>query len=166
MVEQPGPKIMSKLIKGDPFPRDWCGREDCPFYRQGDSCLGKCYKESVLYRAICQKCETSQEGIPADEKVQSSYEGETSRSIYTRYNQHLSDYEKAATKIDNQAIESSWMWDHTQAAHNGQVSSDPTNDYKVSLVKQYRHPMERQIAEAIRIEKSFGGSVPLGNKIL
>ena len=63
VVEQPGIKLMSKLIKSDPFPMDWCGRIDCPIYRQGDSCLGKCYKESILYRSVCRKCEESQENV-------------------------------------------------------------------------------------------------------
>ena len=154
VVEQPGPKIMSKLIKGDPFPQDWCGRADCPLYRQEDSCIGKCYKESVTYRAVCTRCDTS---------VQHSYEGETSRSIYTRYNQHLSDYVKASNNGNNDET-SSWMWDHARETHNGQVSFHPYDDYKISLVRSYRHPMDRQIAEAIRIEKSFSGSVPVGKE--
>ena len=136
---------------------DWCGRIDCPLYRQGDSCLGRCYKESVLYRSVCKKCEAS------NEDKQSSYEGETSRSIYTRYKMHLSDYAKAAkNNEDTSENSSSWMWDHIFTTHNGQVSSEAKDDFRVQLVSKYRHPMDRQIAEAIRIEKSFFGAVPMG----
>ena len=142
---------------------DWCGRVDCPIYRQGDSCLGKCYKESILYRSVCRKCEKSQENIPDSQKVQSAYEGETSRSVYTRYKKHLSDYIKASQTGECSEESSSWMWDHITTAHNGQVSIEPTDDFKVHFVSKYKHPMDRQIAEAIRIEKSFNGAVPLGN---
>ena len=49
------------------------------------------------------------------------------------------------------------MWDHIQLAHSEQTSLDPANVFKFSLVSGHRDPLERQIMEAIRIEKSFTG---------
>ena len=80
-----------------------------------------------------------------------------------RYKKHLSDYIKASQTGECSEESSSWMWDHITTAHNGQVSIEPTDDFKVHFVSKYKHPMDRQIAEAIRIEKSFNGAVPLGN---
>ena len=70
---------------------------------------------------------------------------------------HMSDYAKAAkNNEDTSKNSSSWMWDHIFTAHNGQVGSEAKDDFRVQFVSKYRHPMDRQIAEAIRI-------VPMGN---
>ena len=79
----------------------------------------------------------------------------------------MSDYAKAASNMEDTSDESSsWMWDHISTAHNGQVSSEPKDDFRVQFVSKYKHPMDRQIAEAIRIEKSFYGAVPMGNSTI
>ena len=96
-------------------------------------------------------------------KEETSYEGETSRTLYTRYKQHMSDYLKAS-RDQTENTESSWMWDHNISAHNGEMSNDPAEDFKFNVIRRYKQPMERQIAEALRIEQAMNGSVGEGNK--
>ena len=122
----------------------------------------------MVYRSICTICEGSQSQVPKNYQVQSAYEGETSRSLYLRYSQHLSDYTRASkTPVDpgdrvdpEDDLMSSWMWDHTSKDHNGCIGEDPALDYKFSVVSSHKDALERQITEAIRIEKSFNGAVP------
>ena len=61
---------------------------------------------------------------------------------------------------------SSWMWDHTAKDHQGLTGEDPALDYKFSIVSNHKDSLERQITEAIRIEKSFNGSVHIKNKLV
>ena len=63
----------------------------------------------------------------------------------------LADYGKATQDRSNLEGEYSWMWEYALAAHNGQMSSNPTDDCNVSLVKQYRHSMDRKITKAIML---------------
>ena len=140
-----------------------CGREDCSLYTTGRACREKCRKESITYRAVCERCKY------VKTIIEQAYEGETSRTLYTRYKQHYADYTKAARLYKNRggnaepnSIEdstSSWMWDHTLIDHAGEIGSEPHQDYHFHLVSNHRDPMTRQITEALRIEKSLGGNI-------
>ena len=106
-----------------------------------------------MYRAVCERCKSVQT------IMEQAYEGETSRTLYTRYKQHYADYIKAArlhkNRGGNSELTSSWMWDHTLVDHAGEVGSDPHQDYHFHLVSNHRESMTRQITEALRIEKSL-----------
>ena len=175
VVEKPGEPILGTIGKNDPFPPDWCGRNKCPVKISGKECLKSCLKESITYRAICQRCDQVQKEAGVTPLIEYAYEGETSRKLFTRYQQHLVDYKKAArnpriysNNTNNSSLEdpSSWMWDHTVQHHNGQVGTNPEKDYIFSVVGSHKDPMDRQITEALRIEQSFKGFKPaIKNKI-
>ena len=151
-------------MNNNPFKLQQCGRAKCPLTTHGEDCWDRCRSEGVVYRAVCQICNQEQQGLD----VEHSYEGETSRTLFTRSIQHLDDYRKAAKddaqKEPGEDPGSSWMWDHVRDMHGGSINhQNPGLDFKFSLVSTHRDPLERQIKEAIRIESSFRGIVKKSN---
>ena len=79
------------------------------------------------------------------------YIGETSRTLQTRYRNHIRYYKKAPL-IPNQEPElqgSSWMMDHSIQKHGGPGSY--LTDYSFKPVSSHRDPLTRQIEESVRI---------------
>ena len=158
VLERPGLPIMAGLAKSNPFPRKDCLREKCPLRNTGQDCNDNCSKEGVVYLATCTRCEDNQieEGTEAELVVHRAYIGETSRTVFTRAGQHLSDYRRAAkdptrarNQMDPEQEQSSWMWDHSQGVHGG--LQDPETDYKFTVISNLRDPLSRQTEEAVRI---------------
>ena len=95
----------------------------------------KCYKSNIGYGAKCTRCENENY----------SYLGETSRTAYTRFKEHLGDYRVAsrarlpaeaqhAVYPGGQARVKSWMWEHCRDFHDGDVGGNGgMNDYKTSV---------------------------------
>ena len=88
------------------------------------------------------------------------YLGESSRTLYTRAQQHLNDYRVAVAKgpehvpgPGDEDTQSSWMWDHSQGEHGGPQNLE--TDYTFQVLASYRHPLTRQVAEATRIQKAL-----------
>ena len=88
------------------------------------------------------------------------YIGETSRTLYTRTQQHLQDYQKACVEGQRSSSihreedsTSSWMWDHSHGIHGGPM--DLENDYEFQVLSSHRDPLTRQTTEAIRIQKAL-----------
>ena len=46
--EQWGRSVKQTLVKANPFPRETCDRELCP-WRRGEACRERCYREGVGY---------------------------------------------------------------------------------------------------------------------
>ena len=109
VVERGGRNIRSQLVRSNPFPRKSCGRENCPLRWQEKGCQDKCSREQIGYLGHCQICRTSQlqQGIPLEEVEDRVYQGETSRSLYTRGNQHRDDYYSNFKR--GRKAKSSWM---------------------------------------------------------
>ena len=95
----------------------------------------------------------------------SLYIGESSRTIYTRYQQHIRDYRKAHTNSNSSSTTiadpvtamdpmSSWMFVHSKECHDG-PSSSMEDDYSFTVLGSYRDPMTRQINEAVRINRAL-----------
>jgi hypothetical protein len=93
VLERPGATVLNGLVRSNPFPRASCGRPTCPLSWMKGGCQEKCYAESVTYQAHCTRCREEQIGSGVAPKMVKDqvYEGETSRSIYTRSNSHFSD---------------------------------------------------------------------------
>ena len=68
------------------------------------------------------------------------YVGETARSLYERSSKHW----QAAAQIK----EESHMFEHAEESHKG----DKLPQFKFKLVRSFKSALDRQIAEAIRIE--------------
>ena len=154
VLERPGPKIMSGVARNNPFVRKTCNRQNCPLLMTGENCNEQCWKEGIVYSASCNRCYEQQLAQNID-PINSMYIGESSRTLFTRSNQHIGDYKKASQRpdhdTDNDAV-SSWMWDHAQV-HGGILEAE--TDYNFGVICNYRDPFTRQVAEAVRIQKAL-----------
>ena len=56
VIEKPGPRIMSGISQNNPFKRKSCGRQECPYLMQWESCNEQCWKEGIIYAANCNRC--------------------------------------------------------------------------------------------------------------
>ena len=98
--ERPGRSVVGTLTKSNPFPRETCGRQLCPWVASGESCLERCYRESTCYVAFCKICRreapelvpTQQPGTEISSITEKPYVGESSRSLPTRISSHLNDF--------------------------------------------------------------------------
>ena len=149
---------MSGLARNNPFKRRSCGRPKCPLFLAGNRCNEQCYKEGILYAASCNRCHQSQLDAGLDPKER-MYIGESSRTLYTRAQQHLNDYRVASAKGPghtpgpSEEAPSSWMWEHSLEEHGG--SQNLETDYNFQVLCSYRDPLTRQVAEATRIQKAL-----------
>ena len=84
IVEKPGMRVTAMVQDMSNFMRLSCGRQNCPLVRSGSDCYDECYCEGVVYIGECKLCISSK----------SMYIGESSRTLYTRANQHLNDFKK------------------------------------------------------------------------
>ena len=167
IIEKPGIPIMAGLTKGNPFPRTSCNRPCCPLKWMKNNCMTRCFRESITYQASCRRCRAAQRarGVPEAEIVDHAYEGESSRTLYTRVLQHISDY-KAKIKehveprrkalLDQEADPdpdklSSFMWDHTVLAHGGIPSVNPQDEFQFRITGSFKDPLTREQEEAVRI---------------
>ena len=147
VLEVPGVPILRGLITNNPFKIRKCGRTKCPFMTHDEDCNKKCQIENIVYRAICKRCTVKEH----------CYEGETSRTLYTRSVNHFDDYKSASKNNVTQDMsvdkKSSWMWDHIRDVHNGDPNpQNPQLDFKFAVVSSHRDSMERQIKEACKIQ--------------
>ena len=98
-----------------------------------------------------------------------TYQGETSRSIVSRARKPFEQYRAAMKKLpqprapppsqgglgeagtgergqwDGEEEGTSWMADHIRSHHDGQMSSNPMDDYDFLALDQFRKPLQRQI---------------------
>ena len=98
VVERPGAKIHLGIANNNPFKRKTCGRTSCPLMSHGLDWKNKCMTENIMYRADCTKCEDRQKAleVPATDRVNYSYYGETARTLHVRASQHMRDCKVAA----------------------------------------------------------------------
>ena len=179
--EQPGRSVKQTLVKANPFPRESCGRELCPWGRRGEQCKERCYRENVGYVARCLECRRNQvveEGKGDTQVKDRAYTGESSRCVVTRIGSHLTDFRQVMAKAarrnakdredrsgqeeDQEGEEaaklSSWMADHCGEYHGGR---EVTFDFHVTGT--FRKPLYRQVDEADRIEEGERkGEVQMG----
>ena len=163
VLEDGGVSIQLGAVKPNPFPKEGCDRADCLicFHRDGKESGMKCYLSNVGYESVCTKC---------DEPF--AYIGETSRTAYSRFREHLGNYKSAAkAKLpalpqanggEVQGRVKSFMWEHTQDFHEGQVGEvGGMGDFKASVVNKFSKCLPRQVNEDIRMQEfeSKGGTL-------
>ena len=79
-----------------------------------------------------------------------AYEGETSRTAFTRGQQHLQLY-----RGSHKQREKSFMWHHTREVHGGVIGDQGgLGDYKMEVVSRFSDPMSRILEEAVRIREA------------
>ena len=119
--------------------------------------------KKISYEAVCLKCDQ-------DQTPRQVYFGESSRTLYTRSNQHLDDFRKALRQSNNHQRHpssdesSSWIMDHALEAHGGSQILDPIDDIQFSVKRQQRDPLTRQINESIIIHWGLEKKVAYGPK--
>ena len=162
VVEDGGVGAKRGLIKSNQFPRDKCEHLDCLlcFQREDQGGGTKCDMSNVGYEGLWERCPEVY-----------AYMGETSRTAYTRFSEHLRNYRGAAAARlppvppDGAGLRGrarSWMWEHTRDHHDGEVGDKGgMEDYKVRVTKKFKRCLERQVDEDIRMQhcELSGGTV-------
>ena len=148
IVEKPGLKVTAMVQSTKNFKRLSCGRLKCPLKDSEHGCRDTCFMESVIYMGQCNLCVNTK----------SIYIGETSRTIYTRANQHLNDFVRSKNRgdVDPRADEmSSWIMDHVREKHSNEHDSNNRDIISFSVLSNHRDPFTRQTVEAVRIQQAL-----------
>ena len=135
-VQERAGNALKHLAKSEPLKIPGCGRDDC--FPCLTSRPGKCEKNGVGYKILCETCRRAGR--------LSWYDGETGCNCYTRGKQHA-----AALRLED---EDNALWKHCLVEHGGvkaEFSMKQTNVFKSCLV--------RQVNEAVRIEMSTADCV-------
>ena len=98
-----------------------------------------------MYEVTCLKCK--------DNKMNTVYVGESANTGQCRGENHLSDLRRKRSGKP--------LWDHSEEEHGGGLQS---GDFRMKVVKKYNTPLQRQIGEAMLIEKRGWTSDLLLNK--
>ena len=133
-VERGGQSLEQLLGRNDPWSGTGCSRSNCLQCQHGGGEGGECQGESVLYEITCLKCK--------EIKKITSYVGETSRTGHARGDNHVQDLLHRR--------EGKPLWEHSQEEHGGLLQ---TEDWKMVVIKRYRTALQRQIGEALEIER-------------
>ena len=122
------------LGRSDPWCSQGCTRGNCFQCQHGGGEGGDCQKESVLYEITCLKCKEAMKST--------IYVGESARTGQCRGEDHLSDLRSKR--------QGKPLWTHSEEDHDGKLQN---GDFKMKVVKKYCTPLQRQIGEALLIEK-------------
>ena len=83
MIEKPGTKLSSLLVKADPWSGEECRRKECNTCGDNPEGANQCKVRSVIYENQCQECK--------DEGKIVKYVGEPGRSMKERRLNHEED---------------------------------------------------------------------------
>ena len=151
---------MASLGPNNSFPRKTCYRENCPL-KEAKACWERCFKEGIVYEIKCNRCHEEQINSGVPEPKDSIYVGETSRTAFTRYHQHIRDYSVASRQPPQQQLDpegkSSFMMNHTRQFHEGHM--DVKGDYNISILSSNRDPLSRQSTEVVRIATALKSGI-------
>ena len=92
--------------------------------------LGRCQEQGLVYNIKCLRC--------AHEGKTMVYIGESSRTGYQRGLEHLRGL--------RDQLDASPLWKHQLVAHKGEETA-----YTMEVEETFRTPLERQVAEGVRI---------------
>ena len=156
--EDGGLSIKSKLVRSDPLGLGECSRPDCTICRREDGAASNvrrdartgvpCWSTGVGYTVGCDRSPCVKQSPGGTRTHYSKYQGETSRTGYTRIGAHYSLYKRETQKAKLE----SWMWVHTQDKHGGRRGPDGgLLDYKPWILGSHPYPMDRQQEEGMRI---------------
>ena len=135
IVERGGRTIRDLLTQSNPFEKEKCGRERCISCSMGAK-PQNCRKRSLLYETYCTACMDGE--IPL-----ARYVGETARSANERFGEHWEDAQKKR--------KDSHIYKHWQNKHGGEETT-----FKFKIISFHLSPLDRQIAEAVRIARTGG----------
>ena len=127
--ESGGIPLKRVLVSSDPW------RMNCTICRLVPSKEQKipCHQANIGYGAHCNRSPCKEGDL-----FKATYQGESSRSGFSRINRHWELYKRQTLK----AKSTSWMWEHTSDVHEGiQGPSNGENDYKPVVYKSFRDPL-------------------------
>ena len=132
IVETGGISIKSVLQRSNPLETPGCNRSDCLPCKQGRGEGGQCQACGIQYQVECQLCPEEQKAV---------YIGESSRNLYTRSLEHISNYRTGTN--------TSFIIKHQNAQHRGE---EPV--FKAKVTGRTRDCLTRQVTEAVLIRRS------------
>ena len=98
------------------------------------------------------------------------YFRESSRTLFTRSNQHINDFRKASRQVLhnqrhlNSEESSSLILDHTLEAHGGPQNLDPENDIMFSVKRQQRDSLTKHLHQSVIIHWGLERMLTYGPK--
>ena len=153
--ESNGSKFMNIITNHiNPWPSKTCQWQacfQCNSNEPNSKETASCWTPSLTYRMTCLRCK--------GEGVKAQYEGESSRSTFTRGAQHTDDFlkQKAGTPL----------YDHALICHPD--TRLEIKDFTMECTGVHRRPTERLMAEGLRIQALLDqqktGEKP-GNKVI
>eukprot|EP00092_Neocalanus_flemingeri_P053727 GFUD01063220.1.p1 GENE.GFUD01063220.1~~GFUD01063220.1.p1 ORF type:complete len:280 (-),score=59.98 GFUD01063220.1:2317-3156(-) len=129
IVEEGGIKFENLITTKNPFKTLKCNEKLCPICK--DTALKiPCNTNNCGYRWVCINCK--------DKNVEKIYEGETSRSLRVRANEHMKD-------LKNEKLTSA-LYKHKVLEHQNE-----TVNYKFEVTGKFRDALTREANESVRI---------------
>ena len=168
-------KLQDILCKSNPWDNKDCKREDCFSCDTATKLEGinfkNCRQRSIIYETWCETCkrrekeknksqsEKEKEGKKRKKKDEDDvkvyrYIGETSRSIYERGVEHKKDLEHRRPR--------SHLLRHCVEEHEEEEADEI--EFGMRIVSSHRTAFERQLAEAVMIER-YNGPYLLNSKL-
>ena len=126
---------LEDLLVRDPWSEVGCGRVDCFPCK---SKKGNCQKQGITYRIDCVTCKAQGKEV--------TYFGESARTAYDRGLDHLKAIERG--DISNACAK------HHMESHQGEPW-----DFKMSVIRCHKYPLQRQSHEGRLIEDFKGQEV-------
>jgi hypothetical protein len=164
VVQLGGRATSQSLVKGNPFPRKHCQRQDCQICwqevqeaKEGSNSI--CFQGNIGYLGQCLRCPAKdrEQGVEEGRERQCLYIGESSKTLYRRTAQHIREYLKKSDR--------SWMWEHTREQHEGIIGGEGKGgreDYKFSLAGSFKNCTTRITDESTRIKREEEGKAEAG----
>ena len=145
MAESAGDALGVLLPSTNPWGPSDCGRQDCVPCGQDDARRLDCRRRNILYENVCQVCnqKDGKDGNDDQKDGKGIYVGESSRSLHERAKEHVADRDNL--KEDSHMVKH-WVCDHPDLL-------EPPK-FKFRIVRSFQDPLTRQLAEAVRIERS------------
>ena len=146
VTERGGTPLGSLLSNKNLWTGKECGRNDCRPCDQSDEKKEDCVRRNILYESQCVQCEADMAKVESSPELRiggsraSLYVGESSRSLYERTCEHFQAAESEK--------EESHIFQHFIDSHKGEGKPN----FKFKVIKSFKTSLDRQIAEAIRIE--------------
>ena len=150
VTERGGTELSSLLSNKNLWSGQGCGRQKCFPCKQEGERKQECKVRNIVYESECSLCtgeknekSTGTEASLRKEGEPHMYVGESSRSLQERAGDHFSDARRGVKK--------GHMLDHMDRVHKEKITMPPPFSFKV--VKSCQSALERQVREAVRIER-------------
>ena len=144
VAERGGTTLGSMLSNKNLWTGTECGRKECKTCCQKGEKREDCIRRNILYESECERCVTwkvSDKEMKRTGGVPSLYVGESARSLFERSTEH---WQAAHMKK-----EESHMHQHMVEEHRKEIDRP---EFRFRVVRAFKTALDRQIAEAIRIE--------------